>query len=168
MRKSHRHLQCLSRRLARSEQRQCFVKYQTQHRANLMHQPAKVTQMISIMDHFFDRHDQRDHLSQTSSSDSTQLWSQRPILATSLVGTFTTFVGSNRLSRFVVVGYLSLFTAVHFQSLPLWFSLLSRRRKEAVRSLTKLRNTQARRQSESQKAKEFSRWLQCDIKRAHR
>ena len=72
---------------------------------------------------------------------------------------------SDRLSRFVVAGFLSLFIAAHFQSLPLWFRLLSRWRKEAVRLLSKPRNTQARHQCQNQKAKEFSRWLQCDIKK---
>ena len=45
---------------------------------------------------------------------------------------------------------LSLFTATHFQSLPLCFRLLSRWRREAVRLLTTPRNTQARRQGQSQ------------------
>ena len=42
-----------------------------------------------------------------------------------------------------------LITAAHFESLPLWFRLLSRWRREAVRLLTKPRKTQARRQSHS-------------------
>ena len=90
------------------------------------------------------------------------------MLAKSLVGIFIKFVGSHRISRFVVAGFPSLFTAAHFHSLPLGFRLLSIWRREAVRFLTKPRNTQARPQSQRQKAKEFSRWLQFDIKRAHR
>ena len=43
------------------------------------------------------------------------------ISAESLMGVLTKFVGSNRLSRFVVGGFLSRFTAAHLQSLPLWF-----------------------------------------------
>ena len=56
-----------------------------------------------------------------------------PILAESLVATLTKFVGSSRLSRFVVAGILSLIPAAHFQWLPLWFCLLRRLRREAVR-----------------------------------
>ena len=52
----------------------------------------------------------------------------------------------------------------HFQSLPLWFCMLIRWRKEAIRLVTKPRNTQARRQCQSRQAKQFSRWLQCDMK----
>ena len=54
------------------------------------------------------------------------------------------------------------------QSLQLWFCLLSKCRREAIRLLTKPPNAQARRQSQSQWAKEFfSRWLQRDTKRVH-
>ena len=55
-----------------------FANYETQHRANLMHPPANMTHMISIFAALLDRHDQRDELFQTSSSDSTLSWSQRP------------------------------------------------------------------------------------------
>ena len=61
---------------------------------------------------------------------------------------------------------LSLFSTVHYQLLPLWFCLLCRLRREAVRLLMKPRNTQARHQSQSQKAKEFSCWLQYDMKKS--
>ena len=46
---------------------------------------------------------------------------------------------------FCLLLFLCLVTAAYFQSLPLWFCLLSRWRREAVRLLTKPRNTQARR-----------------------
>ena len=43
-------------------------------------------------------------------------------------------------SRFVVAGFISLFIECPCQSLPLWFRLPSRWRREAVRLLTKLRH----------------------------
>ena len=55
----------------------------------------------------------------------------------------------------------------HCELGALWFRLLSRWRRKAVQKLTKPRNTQARRQSLCRWAKDFSRWLQCDMKRAH-
>ena len=60
---------------------------------------------------------------------------------------------------------LESFYRSHFQPLPPWFRLVGRWRTEAVRLLTKPRNTQARRQCRSQWAKEFSRWLQYDMKK---
>ena len=53
---------------------------------------------------FLDRPDQRDQ-----SFHTIVVAKGNPTLATSLVGTFTTFVGSNRLTRFVVAGFLGLF-----------------------------------------------------------
>ena len=77
-----------------------FVNYQTQHRAIFVHQPAKVTKMISIMEHFW-----IDTISVTkcsrkvSSSQYNRVFlSAQPILAGSLVGTHTQIVGSNRLA----------------------------------------------------------------------
>ena len=58
-----------------------------------------------------------------------------------------------------------LSTADHFQSLPHWFRLLTRWRREAVMLLTKSRNTHARHQIRLQKAKELSLWPQCDIRK---
>ena len=43
----------------------------------------------------------------------------KPVLAESPLGAFTKFVGSNRLSRFLVAGFMSLITAAHFHSLLL-------------------------------------------------
>ena len=54
-------------------------------------------------------------------------------------------------------GYVSLITAASFPLSQPWFFLFIRWRKEAIRLLTKPRNTQARRQSQSRWAKEFSR-----------
>ena len=60
---------------------------------------------------FLDRPDQRDQIvPHIFTSHNTIVVSKaKPILATSLVGTFTTFVGSNRFTRFVVAGFLGLF-----------------------------------------------------------
>ena len=69
----------------------------------------------------------------------------KPTLTESLMGARTKFVESHRLSCFVVAGFQGLITAAHFESLPLWFRLPSRWRREAVHLLTKPRNTQARR-----------------------
>ena len=63
-----------------------------------------------------DRNDQRDHVFPTNSTVSTQSSSQKPnqSLAESLVGACTKFVGSHRLSRFVVAGVLSVFNRSRF------------------------------------------------------
>ena len=79
--------------------------------------------------------------------------------------------GSNRLSRSVVVRFKSSTTAAQFQPSQLWFLLFIRWRKEASPfpdEVTKSRSTKARCQSQSRSAKESSRWLQCDMMRAHR
>ena len=78
-----------------------------------MHQQAKVTQIISILEPPW-----IETISVTNGSKQVHL-------AESLVGALTRFVGLNRLSRFVA-GFLSLFTAARFLSLPLWVRLLSR------------------------------------------
>ena len=85
------------------------------------------------------------------------------ILAESLVGAFTKCVGSNRSSRFVVAWFMSLITAATFPSSKLGFFLFIRWQKEAIRLQTKPRSSQARRQGQSLQAKEFSRWLQCNM-----
>ena len=43
----------MARAQVRTDKKTGLVNYQTQHRANLMHQPAKVTQRVSIMEHFW-------------------------------------------------------------------------------------------------------------------
>ena len=47
------------------------------------------------------------------------------ILAESVMRALPKFLVTNRLSRSVVEGFLSLVIAAHFQSLPHWFRLLS-------------------------------------------
>ena len=92
-----------------------------------------------------DRRDQRDHLFQTSPSDSN-----------------TVVVSNNSSIRGGKV--LILITTTHFQSLSLWFCLLIRWRTEDIWLPTKPRNTPARRLSQESK-----RVLAvCDMIRAQR
>ena len=92
-----------------------------------------------------DRRDQLDQLFQTSPSDSN----------TVVVSKYSSIRGGK---------VLILITTTHFQSLSLWFCLLIRWRREDICLLTKLRNTQARRQSQQSK-----RVLAlCDIVRVQR
>ena len=115
-----------------------------------------------------DRHDQRDLLALPDKFirlNTVVVSTAKPILAESLVGAFTKLVGSKRLSRFMVAGFMSVIIAATSPSSKLWSYLFIRWRKEADHLLTKPRSSQARRQSQSQK---FSRWLQCDMIRVHR
>ena len=81
------------------------------------------------------RNDQRPIVPNNFNSHNTIMVSKaKPILAESLVGTLTKFVGSNRLSCFVVAWFLSLYTTTHVQSLH-WFPFLSRWRRDGLRSL---------------------------------
>ena len=62
--------------------------------------------------------------------------------------------------------FSSLITAATLPLSSMWFFLFIRWRTEGRRLLSKPRNAQARHQSQSQQAKEFSRWLQCDMKKS--
>ena len=64
-----------------------------------------------------------------------------------------------------MAAFLNLFTAAHFRRFDSACSADGE--EEAIRLLTKPQNTRARRQSQGQKAKEFSRRLECDIKSVH-
>ena len=102
------------------------------------------------------QNDQRDELFQTSSSVSTQTWSQTPNQ------TLQNHWWEQSQNSVVVAGFLIFFTAAHYLSLQLWFYLLCRRRREAVRLLTTPRHTLARRHSQSQQAKEVPGQRQGD------
>ena len=175
VRKAHRQLQCWSRRLARAQfrtkHRLCAVLWTTRlsiKRTLCINQRKWLRGFGIWSPHRLKRSAWLMVPNKVISHNTIMVSKAKPALAESLVGALTKFVGSNRLSRFVVAGFSSLFTTAHFLSLPLCFRLLSRWRREAIYLLTKLRNTQACRQSQIQKAKEFSRWLQRNIKRAHR
>ena len=77
--KTHRQLQCWTRRLARArrrvEQNYGFVNYHTQHRASFPHQPAKAAQFVLIVEPAWIETISLTNGFQTRSSDSTPSWS---------------------------------------------------------------------------------------------
>ena len=101
---------------------------------------------------FLGRHDQRDQLFQTSSSDSTQSWAQGPNQS------WQNHWRERSQNSWDESDYHDSWWqgSCVFSPQPIFSRcrcgsrLLSRWRREAVRSLTKPRNTQARRQSQSQ------------------
>ena len=119
-----------------------------------------------------DRNDQRDHVFPTSSTVSTQSSSQKPnqSLAESLVEAFKKFVGSHRLSRFVVAGVLSAFNRSPFSvvaALVPFGKQIAKRSDPPTDEPTKY--TRASFNCQSQLGKRVSRaGIPCDIPRAHR
>ena len=125
------------------------VNYQTQHRA-MVDKPAKVTQMVSIVEPSW-----MQTINVTNGSKQVQSQHRRGLKVQphpgNIVGGNTHKIrGIERIVTCVVAGFSSVFTAAQCQTLPLWFRLRSRWRREAVRLLTKPRRTQARGQSQSQ------------------
>ena len=131
-----------------------FANCQTQHRASLMHQPAKVTQTISVMEpSWIETITVTNCSKQVHQSQHRRGLKDQTKWAETLVGAFTTFVGSNRLSRVVVAGVMSLTTAATCPSSQPWFFRFIRWRKEAIHLPRNLRISQARRQSQSRLGK---------------
>ena len=125
-----------------------FVKNQTQHRANLLHQPVNVTQMF--------QHFGIDTMSVTNCSRQVhQTQHNRGLKCQTNPGKI---VGGNThkirgLKQMMTLRGGRIPESFHrspFQPSSLWFRLLSRWRREAVRLRTNPRSTPAPRQSQSQ------------------
>ena len=123
-----------------------FVNYQTQHRVNLTHQPAKVTNMISMTEHGWISVSSK----QVRQSQHSRGLKGQTHLGRIAVGSIHKIRGITQIITLRGGSVPESFYRSHFQPLPPWFRLVGRWRTETVRLLTKPRNTQARRQCQSQ------------------
>ena len=98
-----------------------------------------------------DRNEQRDQLFKNKfiSLNTIVVSRAKPILAQSLVGTFTKFVRSNRSPRFVVAGFYEYHCRSNFSVVATLVLPVHQWRKEAIDLRTKPRITKTRRQSQS-------------------
>ena len=120
-----------------------------------MRQPAKVTQMIPIMEPSWietismDRNDQRDQLFEIGSSVLTPSCpNDRTNLGRIAGGSIHKIRGIKQILTLRGALFMTLFIAAHLLS-QLRFFCSPDGRKEAIRVLTKPRSLQARRQSQS-------------------